>query len=95
MDAIRPIVYRQIRSGEVGSILNIGSVELVNELQKNSQEESKLGIPLLIARDVIHGFKTMFPIPLGQAASFNGNGIRGSNSCKKLRKKVFDGHLHL
>jgi beta-glucosidase len=64
-------LYRQIRSGEVGSILNIGSVELVNELQKIAKEESKLGIPLLIARDVIHGFKTMFPIPLGQAASFN------------------------
>jgi beta-glucosidase len=64
-------LYRQIRLGEVGSILNIGSVELVNELQKIAKEESKLGIPLLIARDVIHGFKTMFPIPLGQAASFN------------------------
>jgi beta-glucosidase len=36
-------------------------------------KENRLGIPLLIARDVIHGFKTMFPIPLGQAASFNGN----------------------
>ncbi|TRX24840.1 beta-glucosidase BglX [Flavobacterium franklandianum] len=61
----------QIRSGEIGSMLNIGSPELVNSLQKNAREGSRLGIPLLIARDVIHGFKTMFPIPLGQAASFN------------------------
>jgi beta-glucosidase len=63
-------LYEQIRSGEVGSMLNVGSPELVNQLQKKAKE-SRLGIPLLIARDVIHGFKTMFPIPLGQAASFN------------------------
>jgi beta-glucosidase len=63
-------LYRQIRSGEVGSILNIGSVELVNELQKNSHRRIEIGHTVTIARDVIHGFKTMFPIP-GQAASFN------------------------
>lgn len=61
----------QIRSGEIGSMLNIGSPELANSLQKIAKEESRLGIPLIIARDVIHGFKTMFPIPLGQAASFH------------------------
>ncbi|OOG78150.1 beta-glucosidase BglX [Flavobacterium sp. A45] len=64
-------LFEQIRSGEVGSMLNVGSPELVNQLQKIAKEESKTGIPLVIARDVIHGFKTMFPIPLGQAASFN------------------------
>ncbi len=64
-------LYRQIRSGEVGSVLNVENPELVNKLQKIAKEESRLGIPLVIARDVIHGFKTMFPIPLGQAASFN------------------------
>ncbi|MGQ7947541.1 beta-glucosidase BglX [Flavobacterium sp. WC2509] len=64
-------LYQQIRSGEVGSMLNIGSPELANQLQKIAKKESRLGIPLVIARDVIHGFKTMFPIPLGQAASFN------------------------
>ncbi|WP_426092935.1 beta-glucosidase BglX [Flavobacterium sp. DSR3-2] len=64
-------LYEQIRSGEVGSMLNVGSPELVNQLQKIAREESKTGIPLVIARDVIHGFKTMFPIPLGQAASFD------------------------
>lgn len=64
-------LYRQIRSGEVGSMLNVENPELVNKLQKIAKEESRLGIPLVIARDVIHGFKTMFPIPLGQAASFD------------------------
>lgn len=64
-------LFEMIRSGEVGSMLNVGSPELVNQLQKIAKEESKTGIPLVIARDVIHGYKTMFPIPLGQAASFN------------------------
>lgn len=64
-------LYQQIRNGEIGSILNAESPELVNQLQKIAKEESRLGIPLVIARDVIHGFKTMFPIPLGQAASFD------------------------
>lgn len=60
-----------IKKGEVGSILNEVDPVKVNALQRVAMEESRLGIPLLIARDVIHGFKTIFPIPLGQAASFN------------------------
>ncbi|WP_353334294.1 glycoside hydrolase family 3 N-terminal domain-containing protein [Bacteroides sedimenti] len=62
---------RLIKKGEVGSILNEIDPVRVNALQRLAIEESRLGIPLLIARDVIHGFKTIFPIPLGQAASFN------------------------
>ena len=60
-----------IVSGQVGSVLNEVDVATVNELQRIAVEESRLGIPLLIARDVIHGFKTIFPIPLGQAATWN------------------------
>ena len=60
----------QIRQGQVGSVINEVNVDTVNELQRIAVEESRLGIPLLIGRDVIHGFKTIFPIPLGQAASF-------------------------
>lgn len=60
-----------IKKGEVGSILNEVDPVRINVLQRVAMEESRLGIPLLIARDVIHGFKTIFPIPLGQAASFN------------------------
>ena len=60
-----------IKKGEVGSVLNEVDPVRVNALQRVAVEESRLGIPLLIARDVIHGFKTIFPIPLGQAASFN------------------------
>lgn len=60
-----------IKNGEIGSILNEVDPVRVNALQRVAMEESRLGIPLLMARDVIHGFKTIFPIPLGQAASFD------------------------
>lgn len=65
-----------IKAGRVGSVINEVDVETVNELQRLAVEESRLGIPLLIGRDVIHGFQTIFPIPLGQAASWNANIIR-------------------
>ena len=61
----------QIRNGSVGSILNEVDPEVINKLQRDAVENSRLGIPLIFARDVIHGFKTIFPIPLGQAASWN------------------------
>lgn len=61
----------RIRKGEVGSILNLINPEEVNKIQKIAVEESRLGIPILVSRDVIHGYKTIFPIPLGQAATFN------------------------
>ena len=57
--------------GEVGSILNCVDPAELNAVQKAAVEESRLGIPILISRDVIHGFRTIFPIPLGQAATFD------------------------
>jgi len=60
-----------INSGSVGSILNEVDVKTLNEIQRIAVEESRLGIPIIFARDVIHGFKTIFPIPLGQAATWN------------------------
>ena len=65
-----------IQSGQIGSVLNEVDVEAVNELQRIAVHESRLGIPLLIGRDVIHGFKTVMPIPLGQAASWNPELVR-------------------
>lgn len=61
----------QIKKGEIGSLLNIIDPVEVNKVQKAAMENSRLGIPLIIGRDVIHGLKTVFPIPLGQAASFD------------------------
>ena len=60
-----------LRAGRVGSVLNEVNVDIVNEMQRIAVEESRLGIPLLIGRDVIHGFQTVMPIPLGQAATWN------------------------
>ncbi len=60
-----------IRNGKVGSVLNEVDTEIINSYQRIAVEESRLGIPLIIGRDVIHGFHTMLPIPLGQAATWN------------------------
>ncbi len=60
-----------ICEGKVGSIFNIVGAKEVNRLQRMAVEETRLGIPLVAARDVIHGFKTIYPIPLGQGATFN------------------------
>lgn len=57
--------------GEVGSILNCVDAKEINQVQRAAVEQSRLGIPVIVSRDVIHGFHTMFPIPLGQAATFD------------------------
>jgi beta-glucosidase len=69
--AAREDLLKLIRDGHVGSILNEISVSTINEYQELAVKESRLGIPLIIGRDVIHGYRTIFPIPLGQAASWN------------------------
>jgi len=60
-----------VRKGQVGSILNEVDPVKLNEFQRLAVEESRLGIPILVGRDVIHGFHTVFPIPLGLAATFD------------------------
>ena len=60
-----------IREGKVGSVFNVIGAQETNRLQRMAVEETRLGIPLVVARDVIHGFKTIFPIPLGQGATWN------------------------
>lgn len=64
-------VKEQVRAGRVGSVINLFDIDKARELQRIAAEESPHGIPLLIGRDVIHGFKTVMPIPLGQAATWN------------------------
>ena len=60
-----------LRSGQIGSILNEVDPEKINRYQRICVEESRLGIPLIVGRDVIHGFHTVFPIPLGLATTFD------------------------
>ena len=64
-------IKAEIRSGRWGSFLNAGSPQDRAEAQKIAVKESRLGIPLLFGRDVIHGYRTIFPIPLGQSASWD------------------------
>ncbi len=60
-----------IRAGQVGSLLNVWDVARINHLQRVAVEESRLGIPLLIGTDVIHGYRTIFPIPLAEACTWD------------------------
>lgn len=68
-----------VRNGEIGAFLNVMNLDYVKELQRIAIEESPNGVPLIFARDVIHGFKTIFPIPLGLAASFDAETTRKSS----------------
>jgi beta-glucosidase len=64
--------YRDdIRKGKCGNVFNALTVEYNMELQKIAVEETRLGIPLLFGYDVVHGFRTIFPIPLAEACSWN------------------------
>lgn len=69
-----------IKQGKIGSFLNTGGTDDVNELQRAAVEHSRLGIPLIIGFDVIHGFKTIFPIPLAQASSWDMESIEESEA---------------
>ena len=62
---------RAIRAGAVGSLLGVTGAGATRRLQRVAVEESRLGIPLLFAFDVVHGFRTIFPMPLAEAASWN------------------------
>ncbi len=60
-----------IRNGQIGSVLTIYGVENINAIQKVAFEDSRLGIPLLIGCDVIHGYRTIFPIPLAESCTWD------------------------
>jgi beta-glucosidase len=60
-----------IRAGTIGNLLNMVGSGPVREMQRLAVEESRLGIPLLIGLDIIHGHRTLFPIPLAEAALFD------------------------
>ncbi|WP_437396849.1 beta-glucosidase BglX [Flagellimonas lutimaris] len=70
--------YEHLKKGWVGSMLNVTGTEEVRKLQKLVVEESRLGIPLIFGFDVIHGFKTLAPIPLAEAASWDMEAIENS-----------------
>ena len=70
--------YEHLRKGYVGSMLNLRGVENVRKIQKIAIEETRLGIPLIIGFDVIHGYETLSPIPLAESASWDLEAIKKS-----------------
>jgi beta-glucosidase len=68
---IRKDYAELIGKGQVGAILNAYTVDFVTKLQKEAVEKTRLGIPLLFGYDVIHGHRTIFPIPIAQASSWD------------------------
>lgn len=71
-------VVKRIRNGEVGGLFNLKGVERIREVQRQAVEESRLGIPLLFGMDVIHGYETIFPIPLGLSCTWDMKAIEES-----------------
>ncbi|MGZ8921505.1 MAG: glycoside hydrolase family 3 N-terminal domain-containing protein, partial [Limisphaerales bacterium] len=67
----RPEHLELIRKGLLGSTLNVRGAKLTNELQRVALEQSRLKIPLIFGFDVIHGYRTIFPVPLGEASSWD------------------------
>lgn len=67
-----------VARGEVGGTFNIKGAEKIRELQRIAVEESRLGIPLLIGMDVIHGYETVFPIPLALSCSWDPDAIEST-----------------
>ena len=70
--------FEHLKKGWVGSMLNVRGVENVRKVQKIAVEESRLGIPLIIGFDVIHGYETQSPIPLAESASWDLEAIKKS-----------------
>ena len=72
------VKYNNLKKGLVGSMLNVRGVKEITALQKIAVEETRLGIPLIIGNDVVHGYKTLSPIPLAEAASWDLKEIENS-----------------
>ncbi|HEY1262646.1 MAG TPA: glycoside hydrolase family 3 N-terminal domain-containing protein, partial [Terriglobales bacterium] len=70
-DAVTPEHMELVKKGEVGSMFNVLGAENTNEVQKVALEHSRLKIPILFAYDVIHGYRTVFPVPIASAGSFD------------------------
>jgi len=82
----------EIRRGEIGSFLGMYGAEYTRGLQRLAREESRLGIPLLFAYDVIHGFRTIFPVPLAEAASWDLEAVERSARVAAVEATAYGVH---
>jgi beta-glucosidase len=82
----------EIRAGRIGSYLGVHGAQYTRRMQEIAVKESRLGIPLLFAHDVIHGFRTIFPVPLGESASFDPVAVE--NAARIAAKEATASGLH-
>ena len=77
---VKDMTYKvhKIKNGLVGSMLNVTSMKKIRAFQEMAVNHSRLGIPMIFAYDVIHGYKTIFPIPLGEASSWDMEALEAS-----------------
>jgi len=78
LGTVRNLDEDLVRSGTIGAFLNVPDVQTANRLQRLAVEESRLGIPLIIGHDMVHGDRTLFPVPLAGAASWDMERIENS-----------------
>lgn len=74
-EEVKSNIWELCRKGELGAVLNLADARRIRNAQKFAVEETRLGIPLFFGIDVIHGFRTIYPIPLAQACSWDMKGI--------------------
>ena len=85
---------RDITSGAIGNLLNLYGADKVPDTQRLALEKSRLRDSLAAGLDVIHGHRTLFPIPLGETAAFD-PGLVGSDRARSARKKPPPMALHM
>ena len=83
--AVSGNVVDQIKAGKVGGLFNMKGVKNIRQLQEVAVKQSRLGIPLIFGMDVIHGYETVFPIPLALSMSWDMDAIRNSARIAALR----------
>ncbi len=88
----RPEHLQMVRQGTLGSTLNVRGAERTNELQRIAVNESRLKIPLIFGFDVIHGYRTIFPIPLGEAATWDPVAVERSASIAAAESRAAGVH---
>jgi beta-glucosidase len=89
-DAGQKAKMQQARDGKIGSLLNVIGARETKAIQQIAVQESRLGIPVIFGYDVIHGYKTIFPIPLAEACSWDLPGIQ-QNSATAAREAASAG----
>jgi len=88
----RPEHLELVRKGLLGSTLNVRGAERTNQLQRIAVTESRLKIPLIFGFDVIHGYRTIFPIPLGEASSWDPAGVERAASIAAAESRAAGVH---